>query len=448
MKTLFKKAIIVISLTFLIPLLGRSQSWSILGSGANALKANGAILSLTADPAGNVYAGGNFRNNAGYPYVAKWNGTTWTELQGTNSFQPGYIESLASDPNGNIYAGGPYSNGIGGFLAKWNGTNWTNLNGLFNSPYNSFLTITSDNVGNVYTAVYDTTNVNSMYVVKWDGNIWSTLSAFPTNVYISSVVADGNGNVYASAVDSNSYSYVTKWNGSNWSTLGASPNLISSSQIFCLHIDNSNNLYARAGQLVAKWINNDWIKLGTGSTPLDGGAGPQVCSDLEGNIYTTAPFLTSNSYKVQKWDGSSWYPAGLVNGADYTFNGSLSPIVSDQLGNIYTGGYATDTLGYFYVAKYTQPHNSPIRTVDKLNQSLNMYPNPSSDDIFIQLENDHPSLKILIFNILGQIVQSFNVPRNGLKSPFKINVDQLINSQYILQITGDNVNLSRRFIKG
>lgn len=449
MKSILKTVITIISLTCLIPLSGHSQSWSILGSGANALKANGEIMALTADQAGNIYAAGNFRNNAGYVYVAKWNGTTWTELQGLSSLQPGYIFSLVSDPSGNIYAGGAYSNGIGGFLAKWDGSNWTNLNGAFNSAYNTFLTTASDEAGNIYTAVYDTNIVNPtrMYVVKWDGNSWSTLGSFPANVDISSVVADGNGNIYSSVLDSAGYHYVTKWNGSNWIPLGASANLISSSQIFSLHIDNVNTLYARAGELVAKWINNDWVRLGTGSTPLDNGAGRQICSDLEGNIYATAPFLQSD-YKVQKWNGANWYPAGFLNGADYTFNGHLSTIISDQLGNIYTAGTASDSLGYYYVAKYTQSHTSPINPVDKLDQSLSMYPNPSTDDIFIQLANAHPLLTISILNMLGQIVQSYTVPDNGLKSPFKINVGQLVNSQYILQITGNNINLSRRFTKG
>ncbi len=439
MKSIFKTVIVTVIVTFFIPSLGHSQSWSILGSGTNALKANGEIIALATDTAGNVYTAGIFRNNTGFAYVAKWNGTTWSEL-----------ESLTSDPSGNIYAGGGDYTGTSGFLAKWNGSTWTNINSSFHSPYDVFRTIASDVIGNVYAAVHDTSaaNIDQMYVVKWDGSSWATLGAFPTNIGISSIVADGNGNVYVSMLDNTYSNRVTKWNGSNWIWLGQSPNLLSLNQIFSLHIDNANNLYARAGQMVARWINNDWVKQGIGATPLDGGAGRKICSDLEGNIYATAPYHTQSRYKVQKWNGSNWNPVGYVNGADYTFNGQLATIVSDKSGNIYTAGSAFDSLGHYYVAKYTQSQVSPVHTVDKSYQALNIYPNPSTNDIFIQLVDDHAPVKISVFNILGQIVQSYSVSNNGLKSPFKINVGQLANAQYVIQIIGSNVNLSRRFTKG
>ncbi len=61
-----------------------AQSWSELGTGSNALKANAPISAIAGDNAGNIYACGAFTNGTtfpnGYWYVAKWNGTSWNEL--------------------------------------------------------------------------------------------------------------------------------------------------------------------------------------------------------------------------------------------------------------------------------------------------------------------------------------------------------------------------------
>ena len=70
----------VISFLFLFQTKVNAQSWSKLGAGANALKANNYIFSIATDNSGNIYAAGTFTNAAGKYYVAKWNGTNWSKL--------------------------------------------------------------------------------------------------------------------------------------------------------------------------------------------------------------------------------------------------------------------------------------------------------------------------------------------------------------------------------
>jgi hypothetical protein len=62
----------------------RGQSWTELG-GTDALVANGEILNICSDSAGNIYASGYFRNNSDNYYVAKWDGSSWTELGGLDA---------------------------------------------------------------------------------------------------------------------------------------------------------------------------------------------------------------------------------------------------------------------------------------------------------------------------------------------------------------------------
>ena len=86
------------------------SNWTELG-GANSLAANGIINSITIDKEGYVYAVGNFTNSSGKSYVAKFNGTSWIELGGVNSLAPnGQINTICADATSNIFIGGLFKN--------------------------------------------------------------------------------------------------------------------------------------------------------------------------------------------------------------------------------------------------------------------------------------------------------------------------------------------------
>ncbi len=101
-----------------------------LGSGTNSLNANQEIFCLITDPQGNIYAGGNFSNRNSGRYIAKWNGSTWSEVgTGVNTLNVNSsILTITFDPLGNLYAGGYFTNSNDRyFVAKWNGTSWSEL---------------------------------------------------------------------------------------------------------------------------------------------------------------------------------------------------------------------------------------------------------------------------------------------------------------------------------
>jgi hypothetical protein len=109
---------------------------------------NFTIKSIATDAGGNVYAGGFFTDANGNYFVAKWNGTAWSELGGTNSSTfNSDIESIATDASGSVYAGGYFTNANGKYyVAKWNGAAWSQLGGT-NGTFNSEIFSISTNVG-------------------------------------------------------------------------------------------------------------------------------------------------------------------------------------------------------------------------------------------------------------------------------------------------------------
>ncbi len=117
--------------TIWIPPPGPTSDWICLGGDSNALRANGAIFTLCADKAGNVYAAGSFvMGNDNYFGVAKWDGTRWSELgSGNNGIHAiFYILTLCTDREGNVYAAGYFPNAAGYYyVAKWDGSGWSEL---------------------------------------------------------------------------------------------------------------------------------------------------------------------------------------------------------------------------------------------------------------------------------------------------------------------------------
>ena len=79
-----------------------TTGWSVLGN----LDVNG-VYDLYMDKNGNLFAAGAFQNNSGNRYVAKWDGSNWSEV-GTLDIN-GNIFAITGDASGNLYIGGQFA---------------------------------------------------------------------------------------------------------------------------------------------------------------------------------------------------------------------------------------------------------------------------------------------------------------------------------------------------
>lgn len=206
-------------------------SWSEIGTGLNALDADDEIKAIVCDQLGNLYAGGSFRKN-GYIYVAKWDGITWSRIgSGSNPLNivsgGVAINTLYADNTGNIYAGGVFSNVAGyQYVTKWDGTTWTELGTGENAlkPISHIDAITGDKWGNIYADGPISTS-GKFYVAKWDGISWQEVGsgseALNPNSEIWSLCTDTSGGLYAAGgftdrlVSDSGYKYVAKYNITN-----------------------------------------------------------------------------------------------------------------------------------------------------------------------------------------------------------------------------------------
>ncbi|MBL8724206.1 MAG: hypothetical protein JNK49_09175 [Planctomycetes bacterium] len=100
-------------------------SWHPMGSGHTGQH---GFFALTVAANGDLIAGGGMTTIGGHPTnVARWDGAAWHAMgSGTN----GIVYALASLPNGDVVAGGLFALAGGvqaPYLARWNGTSWSPL---------------------------------------------------------------------------------------------------------------------------------------------------------------------------------------------------------------------------------------------------------------------------------------------------------------------------------
>ena len=242
------------------------MSWSTIPDMPTARQ----FLSATADPSGNIYTVGGFRDG-GQKAFEKWDGSSWTSLpdvpggikeggavadgQGRiyavsrNNFQiffNGSWNGFASIPrprrnldaaggkDGIIYAtGGRFKTdpkfGFGEVVEsprvdKWTGTEWVNIPDMPTGRYRH--AATADSANNIYV----TGGVESFRsgdptktFFKWDGSSWTTLPDMPVAIDGHGASTDGNDNVYVAGTDFDGNGVLIKWDGSAWSNLNATP---------------------------------------------------------------------------------------------------------------------------------------------------------------------------------------------------------------------------------
>ena len=311
-----------------------------------------------------VYVGGLFKraggNNAAG--LAKWNGTSWSDVGGFN----GFVACIASDGT-NLYVGGSFTN-CGSILAtniaKWDGTNWSSLGagiGYYDNSLSSQVVgaMVWRNgqlyVGGSFTNAGPVAATN---LAVWNGSTWSPIgngvagvgSPF-TGSPVTAMQFQGSDLFVAgnfTTVGANvSALNVARWNGSSWSALGSGlktpPNNSPVSALAVLGPDlyaigNFTNAGGVAASGIARWNGSSWLPNGalngTKSRMISNAASLYISGDFNIANFDTPTNVIGNH--LIRWDGTNWFGVyGRTNQGPHLFVQSLA------LGNngVYMGGF-------------------------------------------------------------------------------------------------------------
>ena len=79
---------------------------------------------------------------------------------------------------------------------------------------------------------------------------------------------------------------------------------------------------------------------------------------------------------------------------------------------------------------------------------VNIFPNPTQDKIFIELEDElQGNLTLRIMNTLGQIVLQQNISKNQDKEKWEINMSEIPTGSYQLMISNGESLITKSVVK-
>ncbi len=194
------------------------------------------------------------------------------------------------------------------------------------------------------------------------------LDTLDNNDGVNALCADNSGNVYAAGNFMNSMGnrYVAIWNKVTgiWSELGGDNSLAANDNFMALCADSSGNIYAsgsftnsKGKYYVARWNsnNNTWSELGGNNGLKANSSINSMCMDSKGNLYATGGFTdTLGFYYVAKWNKmtDTW---SELDGIGLNAHLVINVICTDGNDNIYAAPAYYDTLNAitrFYVSKW------------------------------------------------------------------------------------------------
>ncbi len=408
-----------------------AQNWAPLGSGNN-----NTVQALYADDT--LYVGGRFSaaNGQSAKKIAKWVNGQWSTIG------PGFdnpVRTIAKI-NGTLYIGGEFAyakDSSVNCFAAWNGTNFSSFAGGFNKSGQHSVIPTVNSIiqykNQLYAGgVFDYANYNTDYmqnVAMWNGSKWQDVGGGIAGTSgISSMVVYHN-TLYVGGEFINAGSIVAKniakWDGNSWTAVAGGMN----NAVTCLTVLNdtlyAGGIFTQAGgnniSYLAKLNGNTWEAVGSA---INGGVAALCADSNTSTLYVGGTFTQAggnNISNIAQWKNSTWSGLGDANATVRSL-----AIYNNKL---YAGGDFT-TIGGANASRIAIM-NTNIGLNYILENNINIYPNPTSNYIYIETKSGDNFEHITIYDLLG---------RTLISQPFSslIDVHNLHSANYILVLVSKN----------
>ena len=374
-------------------------------------------------------------NHEGHVRVMEWNGSLWQQMGAIifGDYSQDYSgTSVTMNGDGSrIVIGSPYNDDNGSQsghirVFEWTGGEWQQMGPA----------ITGDNEGDFFGQEISLNNQGNRFVVsaissdipednaglikvyEWSGTEWLQFGNTIYGDYYNFVLGaslDFNNDgtrIVASGNDPNSLRHVKvfEWNGNLWSQIGN--DIIADVEAdlfgFGLSFDGSGNRLAIGAHYnptngidsgmvrVYDFNGNDWVQFGS-----------DIYGDTSGNLFGYAVSLNDNGLRLAVGARGFNESSGLVRVFDPT-------ILS-------------------------------IEENEKIKNSINVFPNPISDFIYVNNYKNLMVNSIVLHDVNGKFVYKFN--KNNNNSNFTLSVPSLNSGQYTLVVKTDKGNFTFKLIK-
>ena len=249
----------------------------------------GNVTELTPDGSGGAFVVGNFTLTSAwpYPYIAHWDGTTWTAA---NLTAPGYPRDLFTARDGSVYvASRQYNNA---YALRFDAGQWQSIGPML---YGELFSLTEMSNGD---PVVGGQSILSLFgpesCARWDGTAWIDMGLVGT---VDEIEAGRDGTLIVRGTDlliGVPQSNLVFWDGSSWTVVptGATDDIRS---IVVLPNDDllaAGSFATIAGtpaNNIARWDGSTWQAIGTGAN----GEVNSVAITRAGEVFVTGTFLSA-----------------------------------------------------------------------------------------------------------------------------------------------------------
>lgn len=442
--------------------------------------------SVVVDPSGNIYATGNFEGSVVIDsyilsstvgknvYMCKLNssGTVlWAKEYMASDFAN--IFSICTDPSGNIYGTGTYSGTV--TFGTYTNTSVGNNDGCvfkldpsgnvtwFNSfgglGFEGGGSIASDPNGNVYVCgrFESTVSIGSFNLISAGASDVFAAKLNPAGIYLWVKQFGGVGNDMGGCVSVNSVGEIfTAGIFQSPATFGSFTLTTGSSFV---------NKFDAAGNVI--WVNMFEAFMSTSDIVIN-----SIASDPLGNIYTTGKFIGGASF------GPSTSTSSILSSDPFSEDGFISKLdasgnfawvkqlngtgndvgrsITYNSGKVYTTGrfeatatidsYTLANSGAFLIKISSDPLGIKENFIKSGNTSINVfvYPNPSSDKIKIEVDEEVKDAELSLINISGIELLNINNFNTNIES---LDIAFLSSGIYFLKINTGKQNSVVKIIK-
>ncbi len=477
----------LITLLALIPTLCFGQ-WTQLGNHIEGTQQNGYLgQSVSINDSGQVMSIGSHQNNnangtnSGQVQIYELTGNTWTpkgnfiDGNGTGNVF-GYDHEISD--NGNVIAiGAPAflaNPDISGYASVYafNGTNWVLrgsefLGDAIDDNFGNAVSLSSDG-SIVAIAAVPNNSISYIRVYQWDGTVWNQMGSDINDATVldgfgRSIRLSSNGTtlvVGAEAHDTPSTDIgrlsVYEWNGTNWIQKGTDIFGEAENDFFGKGVAINNNgtiiiagaadgLNQTRGYVkVFEWNGTNWAQKGSKLLGEEGSAFFGISNDINsaGDIIISGT-LGGSFAKVHNFQGTDWVLLESISVAGgFQFGSSVSMNATGS--RVIVGDNTNPVGGNTLAGRATVFENNIILSTDDFDEEimLTTYPNPSSNYIQVESEQNIQSYKIV--SIEGKLVQNQTIIN---KSNFTIDISNISNGIYVLQLVSDSGSKSVKLIK-
>jgi trimeric autotransporter adhesin len=325
---------------------------------------------------GKYIFGGNFACVDGNPFCLPNTQkiAAWDSLNGWHSITPNggannEVYSLA-EYNGELYVGGRFNQLNGqsfNRIAKWNGTTWTNVGGGVSGAFAAVNAMTVYH-GKLYVSGsfgwVGTNNSPANYIATWDGFQWDTVSSGFDSYGLCLQVDTVRDVLYAGGyfeyAGGNHVLGIAQWNDTIWKPVGSGLDTLAFTVCMTMH----------NGQLIA------------------------------GGGFNTVSHLGDTLNYLYRFDGTKW--DNLHGGTN-----SMVRSLASYNGNLYVGGNFS-IVGYGLIAVRIACYGSTCPSSVGIDEQpppvpFTMYPNPNKD--VLKIESEEPNeLYFRLLDMNGKLI--------------------------------------------